>query len=83
MAQASFNFWSFAPKAGDYLTTMMAVIVDLKGRGLTGVHVAGDLVRCCLLPLKARKDPAWVNPAGHDLDQDSYYKSLPFFRVLL
>ena len=56
---------------------MIAAIADLKGRGLVGVHVVGDFIRRRLLPLKARKDPAWVNPAGHDPDQDSDCKSLP------
>ena len=65
---APFDFWSAPPKASDYLDTMTVAIADLKGHGLTGVQVAEDLIRCRLSPLKARKNPAWVNPAGHDPD---------------
>ena len=53
---------------------MTADITDLKSCGLTGVHVADDFIRLRLSPLKMRKDPAWVNMAGHDPDQDGNCK---------
>ena len=76
MAATPFDFWTISSENGDFLDVMIAAIADLKRRGLTGVHVEGDFIRRRLLPLKARMDPAWVNPAGHDPSQDRNCKSL-------
>ena len=74
-----FEFWSTHSEGSDYLEAMAAAIADLKARSLTGMHVVGDFVRRRILPLKTRKDPVWVNPAGHDPDQDGDCKSPPSF----
>ena len=75
VAATPFNFWTTSPESGDFLDVMIAAIADLKRRGLTGVHVMGDFIQWHLSPLKARKEPAWVNPAGHNPDHDSDCKS--------